>query len=524
LLFSKHKKTDKASKTKKSKTEEVKVYKTEAERIRFEETRAKIAAYQKKKLIRRIVILSALIVVLAGSGILISHVFGKLGEPPTVTFSPISSPFDEANAPEATFDPNDPNATSSEDVPATPIPGRKEGIYTFVIVGEDQGNGNTDTIIVGSYNDVDKKLTLVNIPRDTMVNVSWAAKKACTIYYLPTTSSHEENLKTQIKNLTGFTPDTYIAVSLEAFAKLVDTIGGVDFDIPIKMNYDDPTQNLHIHYNKGIQHLSGTDAMLVARFRQNNGGGGFANADIGRIANQQNLLKAVAKKALTPSNLLKYKEFAEIFDENVTTDLSVLNIAWYAQKILALDASTDIEFLTIPANTNDSYNGVSYVTIYVDEWLELVNEKLNPFEHEMTASDVNILTKNSKGVLYSTSGSIAGSSNWIKVGGSDSAKDKTASAGAATATPAPSSTSTPSDGTNDDGTTLDTGSTGDSDSTGDSGDGGLFYVPPSDNESNDSSGNTDSTPADSGTTTTDDTAPASGSDDNTTATGDEPLV
>ena len=80
---------------------------------------------------------------------------------------------------------------------------------------------------------------------------------------------------------------------------LVDAIGGVDFDVPINMDYDDPIQNLSIHFKKGVQHLSGADALRVVRFRHNNDGSGYGSEDLGRMATQQKFLKAVAKKMLT---------------------------------------------------------------------------------------------------------------------------------------------------------------------------------------------------------------------------------
>ena len=36
----------------------------------------------------------------------------------------------------------------------------------------------------------------------------------------------------------------------------MDAVGGVEFDVPRDMNYDDPYQDLHIHLEEGLQVLT----------------------------------------------------------------------------------------------------------------------------------------------------------------------------------------------------------------------------------------------------------------------------
>ena len=74
--------------------------------------------------------------------------------------------------------------------------------------------------------------------------------------------------------------------------------------------------------------------------------------------------------------------------------------------------SENIRFHTLPANYWDSINGASYVTIYANEWLELINEYLNPYDEDITMDALSVLTRNASGYLYSTDGVYAGSSSW----------------------------------------------------------------------------------------------------------------
>lgn len=334
---------------------------------------------------------------------------------------------------------------------------RVDGMYTFLVVGMDDGNGNTDTIMVGMLNTVDHELNIVSIPRDTLVNVAWTPRKVNTIYSV---RKGIDGLVSGIKDIIGYSVDSYAVVDLEAFKAVVDCIGGVDYDVPIDMYYSDPAQNLSINLKKGMQHLNGEQAMGVVRFRK-----GYANADIGRIGTQQDFLMTVAKQLLSIGNITKINEFAEIFTEYVDTNMSVANLVWYGTEYLKL-SSDDIHFYTIPANYYDSVNKISYVTIYVDEWLELLNDSLNPYDKDITAANLNILTRSSSGSLYATSGVRAGSSTW---GNSSSNEKNPTPKPTVTATipedPSTSPTADPSDAPTEPGTTEDPGATDDPDAT-----------------------------------------------------------
>ena len=130
--------------------------------------------------------------------------------------------------------------------------------------------------------------------------------------------------------------DFTVTVDLDGFAALVNAIGGVDFEVPISMNYDDPYQDLHIHFSAGMQHLSGAEALKVVRFRHNNDGSGYGSEDIGRMQTQQNFLKTVAQQTLTLSNVDKVGEFAKIFQQYVDTDLSLGNLAWLGKEAISM--------------------------------------------------------------------------------------------------------------------------------------------------------------------------------------------
>ena len=188
-----------------------------------------------------------------------------------------------------------------------------------------------------------------------------------------------------VSDQLGIPVDYTVSVDLTGFEALVEAIGGVNFDVPINMDYDDPIQNLSIHFKKGVQYLNGADAMRVVRFRHNNDGTGYGSEDLGRMQTQQKFLKAVAKKMLTASNILtKIDDYAKIFNQYVDTDLSVGNLAWLGTEVLKMGVDK-IDFSTLPNEWRSPY-----IYLIPDETLTLVNTYLNPYVEDRTAEDLHL--------------------------------------------------------------------------------------------------------------------------------------
>ena len=187
-----------------------------------------------------------------------------------------------------------------------------------------------------------------------------------------------------ISQQLGIPVDFTVTVDLDGFEALVDAIDGVDFNVPINMDYDDPYQDLHIHFSAGMQHLTGEEALKVVRFRHNNDGSGYGSEDIGRMQTQQSFLKAVAQQTLTLSNLDKLDQFVKIFQQYVDTDLTLGNLAWLGKEAISMGAE-NISFSTLPNEWRSPY-------IYLDkeEVLTLVNTYLNPYVEDRTMEDLDI--------------------------------------------------------------------------------------------------------------------------------------
>lgn len=274
----------------------------------------------------------------------------------------------------------------SPPLPAASAPGtaahqkRKKDFYTILIAGADQNNGGSDTIILAGFDAVNDRLYGLSIPRDTKTTAAGSIRKINAAYRI----GGMPLLSSTVSSHLGLPIDYTVEVDLEGFAALVDAIGGVEFDVPLDMDYDDEMQDLYIHVPKGLQLLDGETALKVVRFRHNNDGTGYGNEDLGRIATQQNFLRAVAKKLLSPQSLFKLDECAKIFRQYVNTELTVRNLMWFGREALAIGVE-GIDFSTLPGSWKYPY-------IYTDKEaaLAVINAHLNPYEEDRRMEDLRI--------------------------------------------------------------------------------------------------------------------------------------
>ena len=257
---------------------------------------------------------------------------------------------------------------------------RKPDFYTILVSGVDDHAGGSDTNILVAVDAKNDYIHGVSIPRDTKAVVDGKNHKINYAYNAGGISLLADTISEQL----GIPVDYTVSVDLSGFEALVDAVGGVTFDIPVNMDYDDPYQDLHIHFTAGSRHLTGAEALKVVRFRHNNDGTGYGSEDIGRMETQQKFLKAVAQQVLKVENLGKVDQFVKIFQTYVETDLTVGNLAWLGKEAIGMGSGA-ISFSTLPGEWRSPY-------IYLDQEavLTLVNQYLNPYVEDRTAEDLNI--------------------------------------------------------------------------------------------------------------------------------------
>lgn len=278
--------------------------------------------------------------------------------------------------------------TGEETEVETEVPAsHRAGVYNILIAGTDGDGYRTDTIIVAHLDENTHEVALMSVPRDTAVMNGNGGLMKINSVYANGKEEGMERLERRLSSLLGFEMDGYVLVNLDAFVKVVDLVGGVTVNVPQDMYYSDPSQDLLIDLKAGEQKLDGKQAMGLVRFRK-----GYASQDIQRTKVQQEFLKALAKQCLSLENLTaaKLKEYAEIFEENVVTDLSVGNMLYFAQQLMKCDFDA-MKTYTIEGE-GAMINGVSYYPLYASSIVKIVNESFNPYDVDLTVANVNVVT------------------------------------------------------------------------------------------------------------------------------------
>lgn len=244
-----------------------------------------------------------------------------------------------------------------------------------LILGE--STGMSDTIIVASYDPKTQEAALLSIPRDTFTGEN---KKNAKYYHkinaLYNYGETPEKTLDAVNEITGLNLKYYILVDTEALIKLVDQIGGLYFDVPINMNYDDGAQNLHIHLEAGYQKLNGAQVEQLVRFRHNNNGtsypSSYGNEDHGRNRTQREVIIAIAKQSLKLKNVTEITKIIDIFKQYVKTNMNLDDIKDYVP--YAFDLNMDNIKVGILPGRDDIVNGIWFFFHDEEETKELVNE------------------------------------------------------------------------------------------------------------------------------------------------------
>ena len=267
---------------------------------------------------------------------------------------------------------------------------------------DEEGALLTDTIMVASYNPNTQKATLLSIPRDTYTGTNpakaTAYQKINSIY---SRNEDPQDVLDAVNDITGLNLQYYVIVKTEGFIKLVDAIGGVTFDVPIDMDYDDPSQDLHIHLKAGEQKLDGDKAEQLVRFRHNNDGTSYpeeyGDNDLGRMRTQREFIMAVVKQTARVENIFKIGQILDVAQENVITNIDFNVAKDYVP--YAVEFNTDnLLTATLPGESSNKNQAGTWVFIHdEDETAKLVQELFydrDKLEEETTEGNTTNNTTN----------------------------------------------------------------------------------------------------------------------------------
>lgn len=251
----------------------------------------------------------------------------------------------------------------------SPFKANNEDINVLVM-GGDKVNKNTDTMMLVSFNPSSSKLSILSIPRDTRVSINGKKAKINAAY---PKGGGELALNT-VSELLGVDIEYYVFINTSTFREIVNILGGVDYYVPVNMDYDDPLQNLHIHIKKGQHHFDGAKAEQFMRFRQNNNGKTnkyYDGSDLKRIDAQQDFIKELVRQKLNIFYLTRLTEIVDAIFNNIDTNISmseVLKMSGGAAKV----QPDNINMLKLPGDSKK--DGAWYYIIDKKETGDIIHD------------------------------------------------------------------------------------------------------------------------------------------------------
>lgn len=212
----------------------------------------------------------------------------------------------------------------------------------------------SDTIILSRIDPVEKKITLVSLPRDTLIKDSEYGEQKLNAGY----SLGGPALITKwVSDLADVNISHYAEIGFDGFKDVVDALGGIDVDVSIEI--DDPDAGGYVA--AGQQTLDGHQALILCRSRH--AFDEYGPGDLYRAANQRLVIGAMAKKALS-SDLPTMAKTVSQASEFVTTTLTMPDILSLGQVLIGMDPSKSMYTATAP--TESAYIG--------DGWYEILDE------------------------------------------------------------------------------------------------------------------------------------------------------
>lgn len=228
----------------------------------------------------------------------------------------------------------------------------------FLMLGVDSldsrkaDNARSDTIMVVNVDCKSGKVNIISIPRDTYSSIK--GYKKTKINHSFKYGGSELTLDT-VNNLLGTDIKYYVTVDYRFVEDVVDKIGGVTVDVPLDMNYEDPTADppLKIDIKEGTQTLKGNDAIGFLRYRK-----GYPDADLGRVKEQQQFMSSLLSKMKEPKTLLKAPLLMSSYVNYSENNIPAKKLAKIAIKMRGI-TSEDIVTNTLPGIPK-YMGGVSY--------------------------------------------------------------------------------------------------------------------------------------------------------------------
>ncbi len=246
--------------------------------------------------------------------------------------------------------------------------------FTILLMGVDSEKDglnastsfNGDTLMLITFNPKTLNATMFSIPRDTYVPIACNNNRYAKIN---SSAAYGTNcVINTIQNLTDIKIDYYLKINFKGVVDLVEALDGIDVDV------EAPDYKAYVNAHKGqiceqnslrqfgdklicmdpgMQRLNGEQALAYARCRH-----AYLASDIARNKHQQQIIEAIAKKAISKENIGKLEEILNAITNNLETNMGRKEMLTFYEvlKDMISKTLTDGNFLTIDKTYLEYYN------------------------------------------------------------------------------------------------------------------------------------------------------------------------
>ncbi|WP_280770596.1 LCP family protein [Salipaludibacillus daqingensis] len=218
---------------------------------------------------------------------------------------------------------------------------------------EDDLSGRTDAMILATFNPDEKTIKMLSIPRDSYVDIPGRQNKD-KINHAHAFGGVNMTIDT-VENLFDIPVDYVVSLNFTAFMEIVDTIGGVEVDVPMPISDTDNATYGTIEIDEGIQTLNGEEALAYARMRKQDPRG-----DLGRGDRQKDVIEAIIKQSANFRTITRFGSLMDSLERNLSTNLSFGNMVSMHSYAGELD---NIESLSLEGE-DSTIEGVYYYQLY----------------------------------------------------------------------------------------------------------------------------------------------------------------
>ena len=275
--------------------------------------------------------------------------------------------------------------TTKTDVTENPFIVYITGIDTY---GSVNTISRADVNLVVCVNPLEKQVLMVSVPRDTQVNLHKNGKMD------KITHSAMYGINETIQTLEDFLDlkvNYYAKTNFSGITNIIDALGGVEVDSP----YEFTTLHGNYKIKKGVNELNGDQALCFVRERY-----ALPSGDFDRGKNQQRLLKAMLKKAMSPKIITNYSNILAAVEGSFETDMSSDDIKSLVNMQLDEMANWEMFNVQVTGDGAISYDTYSqkgkktYITIPYKKSIQNIRKVIDKIEagKKLTEADVKGLS------------------------------------------------------------------------------------------------------------------------------------